>query len=218
MRILCFLILFFSFPFAEAQTSKLVGEISIRSNDVDRGITQSNKGPSVGAGFGYMFGKEGKIALDSASVAFPGEGANVRLGFFGEYKFIFSPTADLKVRNDWVRYFSEDKRNKTIISLDQNFSGWHILVSREDNFEGTKTARNWFGLHRDFPMGSLILDTTLGYSQVASPFDNYFDTRVGLTYPSTNLSISLFNTYVSKADQFNGQADMAFFILLVVNF
>lgn len=206
------------FQFAEAQTSKLVGDISIKSNDVDRGITQSNKSPSVGAGFGYMFGKEGKIALDSASVAFPSEGANVRLGFFGEYKFIFSPTADLKVRNDWVRYFSENKRNKTVITLDQNFSGWHILASREDNFEGTKEARNWFGLHRDIPMGSLILDATVGYSQVASPYQNYFDTKVGITYPSTNLSLSLFHSWVSNSGQFNGQADMAFYLALVVNF
>lgn len=218
MKSLLFLILFAFFQHAEAQSSKFVGDIKISSNDVYRGITQSNKGMAVGAGFGYMFGPQGKIALDSGSVTFPNEGANVRLGLYGEYKFIFSPTADLKIRNDLVRYFSEDKRNKTIISLDQNLSNWHFLISREDNFEGTKSARNWFGLHRDIPMGSLILDATAGYSQLASPYENFFDTRVGLTYPTTNLSLSLFNTWVSNSSQFNGQADLAFFVVLAVNF
>lgn len=207
-----------SLSFASAQTSKMVGDISVMSNSVEHGISQSNKGPAVDTGFGYLFGSQGKIALSAGSVTYPGESANVRLGFYGEYKFIFSNTADLKVRNDWIRYFSEGVRNKTIISLDQNLSNWHILMLREDNFEGSTTPRNWFGLNKDWAMGRMILGTTLGYSQVASPYENYFDTRVGLTYPMGNLALSVANTYVSKSAQFNGRADTAFFLIITVNF
>lgn len=204
---------------ALAQSSKMVGEISVMSNQIDKGLSQSKKGPAVDAGFAYLFANQGKIGLNAASVAFENENANVRLGLYGEYKFIFSPTADLKIRNDWVRYFSQGQRNKTIISLDQNFSGWHIIALREDNFEGTKEARNWFGLHTDWPMGGFALNTTVGYSQVAQPYQNYFDTRVGLTYTTSNLAITLGNTYVSKASQFSGGiADTAFFLILSVNF
>lgn len=206
------------FSLAQAQTSKLVGDIAVMSNSVDKGITQSNKNPAINAGFGYLFANQGKIALDAGSVKFPTDGANVRLGLYGEYKFIFSPSADLKIRNDWIRYFSDGARNKTVISLDQNFSNWHVIALREDNFEGTKSARNWFALNKDWPMGSLQLNTTVGYSQVPSPYDNYFDTRVGLTYPTTNLAVSFFNTWVSKASQFAGLADTAFFLVIKVNF
>lgn len=218
MKKICFLLIFLTGSFAFAQTSKMVGEVALMSNDVERGITQTNKSPAVNAGFGYLFGAQGKIGVNAGSVSYPNESVNVKMMIYGEYKFIFSPTSDLKVKNDWVRYFSQGQRNKVIISLDQNLSGYHIMALREDNFEGTKEGRNWFGLAKDWGMGSFILNTTLGYSQVASPFENFFDTRVALTYPKNNLSISLVNTYVSKAAQFSGAADMAFFLIIGVTF
>ncbi len=217
----CALALSPSFVWAQQKpsaTSRMYGEVGLMSNYVDKGITQSNKNISVGAGFGYQFGSQGRIGIDAASVNYQNESANVELAGFGEYKFIFTPNADLRIRNDLVRYFSEGIRNKVKVLLDQNFFDYHVLLFREDNFEGTKKPRNWFAFHKDWNFSpSVIFPTTVGYSMVEN-FDNYFDTRVGVSYLAGNLTASAFHTWVSNSSQFNGQADMAFFIVVAAKF
>lgn len=199
------------FQRAHAQTnpsiSRMYGNVLVTNNYVDRGLTQSNKNPSIGAGFGYGFGGLGRIGFESASVSYPDESTNVEMRLFAEYKFVFTPNADLRVRDDVVRYFTEDQRNKMLVTLDQNFFGYHFLFSREDNFEGTKTSRDWFGFHKDWFWGpSYQVNMTLGYSMLRD-FDAYFDGLLGVSYLMSNVTLSLAGTYVSSSSQFNGQAD-----------
>jgi uncharacterized protein (TIGR02001 family) len=200
--------------------SKMYGEIALQTNYVDRGLTQSNKSMSIDAGVGYWFGGQGRIGFNATSVSFVNESANSEIRAFGEYKFVFSGNSDLKLRNDVIRYFSEDKRNNTLITLDQNFFGYHLLFKRDDNFEGTKTHRNWFGFHRDWPLGTSVqLNTTFGYSilEIAG-FNNYFDSRVGLSYLTSNLTLSLIGTTTSAPSQFNGTADTFVFFVVAAKF
>lgn len=198
--------------------SKMYGDIGLTSNYVDRGITQSNKTISLGAGLGYWFGAQGRIGFESASVNFPNESANVEIRAFGEYKFVFNPNADLKVRDDLVRYFAEGTRNKMQVTLDQNLFGYHFLVSREDNFEGTKNPRNWFALHHDWPLGSSSqINATVGYSMVEG-YNSYFDGLFGVSYLMSNVILSLSTTYVSSAEQFNGMANQFFIFGLNAKF
>lgn len=198
------------FAQSTSNISKMYGEIGLTTNYVDRGITQSNKGPSLNAGLGYHFGGQGKIGLEAASVNYPNESANVEMRVFGEYKFVFSQNADLRLRDDLVRYFSEDTRSKMLVSLDQNIMGYHILVSREDNFEGTKKPRNWFALHKDWPFGtSYQLTGTVGYSMVEN-YDAFFDALAGVNYLVSNMTFGLSTTYVSSSSQFQGMADQFF--------
>lgn len=198
--------------------SKMYGEVSLQSNYVDRGLSQSNKTISVGAEAGYWFGGQGRIGMHANSVSYVNETATVELAGFGEYKFIFTQNADLRIRNDLIRYFSQDTRNKILVLLDQNFFDYHVLVSREDNFEGTKKPRNWFAFHKDWIYSpSIQFNTTVGYSMVED-FDNYFDTRVGLTYLTGNITASLVNTYVSNSSQFGDEAETAFFVILAAKF
>lgn len=205
---------------SHAQTSKMYGEVAVMSNFVEKGLSQSNKGPAVDAGLGYWFGTQGRIGISADSVKYPNDGANVRLAGFGEYKFIFSPTSDLRVRNDLLQYYSEGLRNGTIITLDQNFSGYHVIISREDNFEGTKTQRNWFGMAKDWPYGtSYQINLTAGYSMVdAALYNSFFDTRLGFSYVTSSLTVSLINTWVSSPAQFDGIADTSFFLVLAAKF
>lgn len=212
-----------SFSTAQAQqkspgTSRMYAEVGLTNNYVDKGLTQSDKNLSINAGTGYWFGNQGRIGLNAASVKYANESATVELAGFGEFKFIFTPNADLRIRNDLYRYFSESTRDKVVVLLDQNFFDYHVLLLREDNFEGTKKPRNWFAFHKDWVFSpSIQFNTTAGYSMV-DPFDNYFDTRVGLTYITGNITASLVNTYVSNASQFGDRADSAFLVVLAAKF
>lgn len=204
---------------AQTQTiSKMYGEVGVTSNYIDRGLTQSNTAPSVKAGLGYWFGTQGRIGFDAHSVNYVNERTSVELRAFGEFKFSFSPTSDLRIINNLVRYFPEDDRNRVMIGLDQNFSGYHFLVSGEDNFEGTNKLRNWFAIHKDWPYGSSYqINTTLGYSMVEG-FEAYFDSRLGFSYLTSNVTTSLFHTWTSKPDQFEGRGDMAFLLSILAKF
>jgi uncharacterized protein (TIGR02001 family) len=206
------------FAQSTSNMSKMYGEIGLTTNYVDRGITQSNKGPSLNAGLGYHFGSQGKIGLDAASVNYPNESANVEMRVFGEYKFVFTSTADLRVRDDLVRYFSDGNRNKMLVSLDQNIMGYHILVSREDNFEGTKKPRNWFALHKEWPYGtSYQILGTVGYSQVAD-YDAFFDVLAGINYLVSNMTFGLSTTFVTPSSQFEGTANQFFIFSFSAHF
>ncbi|MEZ0392869.1 MAG: TorF family putative porin [Pseudobdellovibrionaceae bacterium] len=203
---------------AQAQMSKMYGTVGLTSNYVDRGITQSKKGPSLNAGMGYWFGPQGRIGFEGASVAYQNESTSVEMRLLTDYKFVFTQATDFKIRVDWVRYFSENIRSKLIATLDLNLFTYHVLASREDNFEGTKRPRNWFALHKDWAYTqSVQINGTVGYS-MPEGYDSYFDTRIGASYLMTNITVGVFNTYVSKAQQFGGTADTAFLLELQARF
>lgn len=202
-----------------AQTaSKMYGEVGLTNNYVDKGITQSNKNLSFAAGLGYWFGGQGRIGVDATSVKYVSNDATMEIRFLGEYKFIFTPNSNLKIRNDFYRYSPSSQRDKILVGLDQELFTYHVLYSYEDNFEGTKSARSWFAFNHDFPfMTSYLLNATLGYSMV-SGYTSYFDTRLGISYATSNINIGIFNTYVSAASEFDGEADMAFFLAFTAKF
>ena len=224
-RLVCiFVLILSSFAFAQGQASnpggmsKMYGEIALTNNYVDKGITQSDKAASVYAGAGYWFGNSGRIAFAANSVKYQSEEANVEARLLGEFKFNFSALTNLKIRNDFVRYFPADKRNRIEMSLDLDVGGYHIIILRDDNFEGTKNPRTWYAFHKNWLMGtSTSVDTTGGYSIIPG-YSSFFDTRLGLNYLSGNMTYSVANTYVSAASQFNGRADMMFFAIVAAKF
>lgn len=220
-----FALLHFFSSIAHAQTaaaqeiSKMYGEITLMSNYVEKGLTQSDKNPSLGAELGYGFGGQGRMGVVAYSVKYPLEDVSVSMRIYGEYKFIFTPTAALKVRNDLVRYFAGDSRNNILIKLDQSFGEYHILYEYEDNFEGTNTNRNWFGFRKDWPFATIYqFNVTAGYSMVELPLNNFFDTKIGVSYTTPTFSAGIFNTYTSQAAQFGGQGDMFFLLEVVAKF
>ena len=146
------------------------------------------------------------------------EEANVEARLLGEFKFNFSPTTNLRIRNDFIRYFPADLRNRIEMSIDLDWSGYHVIALRDDNFEGSRNARTWYAFYKNWAMGtSTSVDTTFGYSIIPG-YSSFFDSRLGLNYASGNMTYSVVNTYVSAASQFNGRADMMFFAIVAAKF
>lgn len=203
---------------SSAGMSKMNGQIGITTNYVDRGLTQSNKQPSIAAAFDYRFGGGGRLGFEAANVEYPEESARIEMRGFGEYTFVFTSNADLRIRNDWVQYMNGGQRNKTVVLLDQNFFSYHVLFSREDNFEGTKNSRNWFAFQRDWPFWrGTILGTTVGYSMVEG-YDSFLDALLKVKYPLGSFNLSLALTYVTNSSQFNGQADPSVYVAVDTKF
>lgn len=200
--------------------SNLYGEIQIMSNYVEKGLTQSDASPSMGADLGYGFGGYGRIGVKANSVKYENEDVSIAMSLYGEYRFIFSQNTNLTLRNDLVRYFSTNTRDNIVISLDQNIFDYHFLFEYEDNFEGTKTNRNWFGFHKDWLLSpSYQFNLTVGYSMLEiDGFNNYFDTKAGVSFINSNLTAGVFHTYNSQQSQFGEQGKMFFLVEVTARF
>ncbi len=214
-------ILFFS-PMAMAQNkdsgvSELLGDLKIMTNYQERGITQSGRNAAIYLDLGYEIGA-GRVGGAAANSQYDYELVSGEARVYGEYKFVFTPNTDLRIRNDLVRYFEESRRSKIVVLLDQNLFSYHVLFQREDNFEGTKKMRNWYGFGKDWILSqSFKINTTVGYSMVEN-YDNFFDTYVGFTMVGSKLNVTIANTYISKSAQFGGAADPSTFLILDIKF
>jgi uncharacterized protein (TIGR02001 family) len=221
---------FFTFlsasAFAQAPASqplgpRIYGDITITSDYNEKGLTQTDHNPAVIAGFGYWFGQAGRIGVQAGNVKYQDFDSTVRGDLFAEYKFFFSQNADLKVKTSYSYYSPSAGRNNLLTGLDLNLFTYHFLYEHDDNFEGTKTRRDWLAFHKDFALGtSFQFNLTVGYSMVqSSTLQNFYDTRDGVSYLSGNFYAGLFNCYNSKSSQFpHGEGDMAFIVEAGVRF
>jgi uncharacterized protein (TIGR02001 family) len=215
-----FFLLLFGLQQNAYSQSRIYGEMTLETNYVDKGLSQSEQKPAFETGLGYMFNSQGRIGFQAASVSYANESVNLEMRLLGEYRFIFNSSFDLRVREDITNYSASGQRNNMIMTFDFGAYGYHTLISQENNFEGTKTQRTWLGFHKDWLMGGGSVGTTVGYSLInsSSGYTSYFDTRLGYTYNFTNTSLSLYNTYNSGASQFGGRGDLSFFAAIQVKF
>lgn len=230
MKSLCFLIFafFLSSQQALAQAkgetrntrSKMFAEINLNTNYVEKGITQTDKNPSLQADVGYQY-SSGRIGVWSSNVKYANssdEYLNMRP--YLSFRIDTSATTDISLRYDFNRYFKSSTRDGSIIGIDLNLYGYHVIYEQQEKWEGTSSNRTWYGFSKTWNAPSaLTYDTTFGYSMVgADGFSNYFDTRLGANYRSGDFIYSLIHTYNSGASQFNGAGDMAFIFMIAVKF
>lgn len=218
-----FLITFFhsSLLFAEGtdpnSMSDLTGDFKIASNYVDYGLTQSTGNSSILANFGFISGG-GKLAFEVATVKFKDEEIDLKYGAFGQYRFVFTPNADITIRSEVNRYSPDQTRSKIRTSLDQNFFTYHIYLMHEDNFEGHKKIRNWFGFGKTWDLfQSTRAEVRLGYSMVDG-FDPFYDVMAGMTYFTTKLNATLAVTGISNSAQFGDQGKTAASLIITIKF
>lgn len=229
MMILLFSVLGFSqTSFAQATGAaggaggpRVYGDIKLTSDYVEKGLTQTDKNPAVIAGFGYWFGSQGRIGVQASNVKYQTFDSTMRADVFGEYKFMFTQNADLKLKTVYSQYSPAAGRNNLMTGLDQNLFTYHFLFEHDDNFEGSKTRRDWFAFHKDWDLGpGYFLSVTIGYSMLQETgLKNYFDTRIGAGLTSGNFFAGVYHCYNSQSSQFqNGQGDMAFLVEAGVKF
>ncbi len=225
--ILIFSILFTSaLSFAQSSNNKggdgpqLSGEVTLTTNYVDKGITQTEKDPAIQTGLGYTFGKTAKLGIWASNVRYPDESAHLNLKFFGAYKFIFNSNWDLSFRYDLSKYYKSASRNGSVVGLDFNIYTYHVLVEKNDNWEGTLTETTWYGLAKDFNLSSnWILELKGGNSMLtATGYTSYFDLRTAIDYKLSDFLVGMAATYATNSSQFNGRADFFYFFEIKAKF
>lgn len=197
----------------------LFGEVTLTSNAIERGITQSDKSFALQTGLGYKW-TQFRAGLWGSNVKYPDSDDTLNLRVFMDYRFVFTSNADMTARYDFNRYFSAGDRNGAIVGVDLRFFQSHVLYEQFDNWEGTgKTATRW-GYMTDWKIPwDLVLGVNAGYNMLkASGLTNYFDVRTKLTYRWADLDLSLGHSYASNSGQFEGRGDMFFFFSAAAKF
>ncbi len=189
------------------------------TNYVEKGVTQSDAGPSMHAGFGYQF-SSGRIGLLGSSVKYVGEDAQTNLRPYISFGFQFTPSSRLDFKYAQDKYYKSGDRDGTVMTLDFDVYGYHALIEQDSKFENLNGNRLWFGFGHDYKLGTDYgVDVRVGYSQLGvSGFNNYFDTQVELKYKWEELLFGIGSTYNSEASQFGDAGATAFYLRILAVF
>jgi uncharacterized protein (TIGR02001 family) len=203
---------------AAGGAARLIGEVEITSNYMEKGLTQSEAGPSLHAGFGYQF-TSGRIGLWGSSVKYLNEDAQTNLRPYISFGFQFTPNSRLDFKYAADKYFKAADRDSNVITLDFDMYSYHAILEEDSNFEGTGTKSMWFGFAHEYKIGSYGIDLRAGYSQLSvAGFNNYFDVKAELKYKWDELAFGLGATFNSEASQFGDAGAPAVFVRMLAVF
>lgn len=218
LRTTAFLLLFNLSLSAFAQTNSaakddeippgtLFGQTNVISNYVEKGLTQTDSGPAIQANVGYKW-TLAKAGLWASNVKYSGVSDTVIMRLYGTYDFVFTSNTVLVARLDYAKYSKEGSRDGTIMGLDLNMFGYHVIYEKVTNWEATGSDTARVGARKEFPFLELYnFDVGGGYNMVdAEQYSDYFDLRAGFSYRYGALKLELSGTFASNFQEFQSRA------------
>lgn len=202
---------------SDIPTFKMTGDVAMLTNYVEHGLTQSNKDPSLQAGFGFNFGPQFKLGLWGSNVNYESS-EHFLLKLNAELKVLVSSKTDFKVGYHNNRYFKSDIRNGNTTYLVITSHGYRVRYESNTNWNGTDSSSTYYSFGKSFDLTqSWKWDNEVGYTMIkdVEDMDNFFDVRTSFLYKAdyNNIVYQITATATSDPGQFsNGQGDF-FFIL-----
>jgi uncharacterized protein (TIGR02001 family) len=200
---------------SEVPTFKMNGEISLLSNYVKHGLTQTNKDPSLQGAFGFNFGPQFKLGLWGSNVNYDST-EHFLLKINAELRVQVSTITDFKLGVFDNHYFKTSTRDGNTTYLAITSQEYRVRYESETNWEGTDESSTYFSFGKTTELSpSWKWDNEIGYTMVsAANLTNYFDLRTSFIYKGgNNLLYQITGTTTSAPTQFsNGQGDVAILI------
>ncbi|MBS1970078.1 MAG: hypothetical protein JSU04_07205 [Bdellovibrionales bacterium] len=190
---------------------KMNGEVSLLSNYVEHGLTQTDKDPSLQAAFGFNFGPQFKMGIWGSNVNFDST-EHFLLKINAELKVQVSTTTDFKLGYFSNQYFKTDTRNGNTTYLVITSHGYRIRYERNSNWEGTDESSTYYSFGKTFDLNqSWKWDNEVGYTMISDVpnIENFFDLRTSFLYKGgSNIIYQISGTATSSPSQFHGQGDV----------
>lgn len=201
-------------------TYRMDGQVSLLSNYVDYGLTQSNKDPALNAQFWFNWGPQFRLGLWGGSVGFKDSSSHFLLKLNADLKIVFSQNTDLTIKYSDGHYYKPETRNGNILGLHLNLFGYGVRYEQHSNFFGTEDRATSFAFTRTWDVfGSWKWENLLGYMMVKSDsLSNYFWYETYLGIKPGNIYYQIGGSYNSNAAQFNGAGDLAVLVKATVTF
>jgi uncharacterized protein (TIGR02001 family) len=193
---------------------KMTGDVSLLSNYVEHGLTQTAKDPSLQAAFGFNFGPQFKLGLWGSNVNFDST-EHFLLKLNAELKIQISTTTDFKVGFNNNRYFKTVSRDGSTTYVLVTSHGYRIRYENDSNWEGTESSATHYSFGKAYDLSpTWKWDNEAGYNMISDvdTMSNYFDLRTGFLYRGigSNVIYQMTATGTSAASQFtNGQGDVS---------
>lgn len=190
---------------------KMNGEVSLLTDYVEHGLTQTDKDPSLQGAFSFNFGPQFKLGVWGSNVNYDST-EHFLLKINAELKVQVSTTTDFKLGYFDNRYFKTDTRNGNTTYLVITSHGYRIRYETNSNWEGTDSRSSYYSFGKTFDINqSWKWDNEVGYTMIndVDGIDNYFDIRSSFLYKgSSNITYQITGTATSAPSQFKGQGDV----------
>jgi len=193
---------------------KMSGDVSLLSNYVEHGLTQTNKDPSLQAAFGFNFGPQFKLGLWGSNVNFDST-EHFLLKLNAELKILISTTTDFKVGYNNNRYFKTVTRDGGTTYVLATSHGYRIRYENDSNWEGSEYPAAHYSFGKAYDLSpTWKWDNEAGYNMIVDVDNiaNYFDLRTSFLYKGvgSNVVYQFTATGTSAPSQFtNGQGDVS---------
>lgn len=201
---------------SDIPTFKMTGDVSLLTNYVEHGLTQTDKDPSLQGAFSFNFGPQFKLGLWGSNVNFNST-EHFLLKLNAELKIQISTTTDFKIGYFNNQYFKTDVRNGATTYFVLNSYGYRVRYEQNDNWEGTEEISTYYSFGKIYDLSQTWKwDNEVGYTMITdvANIENFFDVRTSFLYKGTgsNVVYQITATATSAPSQFNGQGDV--FVLL----
>ncbi len=189
---------------------KMNGEVSLLSNYVEHGLTQTDKDPSLQGAFGFNFGPQFKMGIWGSNVNFDST-EHFLLKINAELKVQISTTTDFKLGYFSNQYFKTENRNGNTTYLVITSHGYRIRYEQNSNWEGTDERSTYYSFGKTFDLNqNWKWDNEVGYTMISDvpSIENFFDLRTSFLYKGgSNIIYQISATGTSSPSQFHGQGD-----------
>lgn len=164
--------------------AKPFADITVATDIVEWGISQTEQTIGIKAGFGYQW-DQFKLGFTGTNVRFPDSEDSSNLRLNAAYVFPMSPNVDLTITVSFNNYFKSASRNGEWKNVDLQMFGYHVKYNAQDNFEATgyQKVRYGFGKVFDF-YKSTMLDVEFGYNDTqGARLKNFIDISANWLIP-----------------------------------
>lgn len=200
---------------SDIPTFKMTGDVSLLTNFVEHGLTQTDKDPSLQGAFSFNFGPQFKLGVWGSNVNYNST-EHFLLKVNAELKVVVSNTTDFKIGYFNNQYFKTDVRNGTTTYLVITSHGYRIRYEQNSNWEGHDESSTYYSFGKMYDLSqSWKWDNEVGYTMISDvpSIENFFDLRTAFLYKGgSNITYQITATATSAPSQFNGQGDV--FLLL----
>lgn len=195
---------------AESYSEEALGHVSLKSQYIDDGLTQTDNSPAIQASFWYHAGPQFKLGLWGSNVNYRNEDDVFNLRISANIKTEFNATNSMNLAYSKSLYFNDGNRDGDLFGLHLSFSGFKIMYDTKSNWEGTsdRLTRFALGYAHTFP-NEWIWTNSLGHNSIKNDeIEDYFDLKTSLGSYLGKILIEGSITGTTTPDQFDGQGDI----------
>ena len=178
--------------------ASLIGEATVQTNRIERGITQTNGDPSVAGQAIIHLGPQFTLGIGGGNVRYPSGTEHLRMHLLAAINVPVSSSFKFDIIYLLNRYYTAGDRNGNEFGIKFDFSGYTVAYEQLSNWENIGKAK-YVKAGKLFPInGNWKWEIHGGYIMPEETYSTAFDVKTGVIMPNGNISYFANITWVSS--------------------